>query len=82
MTGDFTAWNTYAIEWRADFVTVSVNGAVIFDNRKSSERIAVPTVPMFSLYADDPGTRQAGAGTESGIPDQVAMYVDWDRYTS
>ncbi|AGL16419.1 BTAD domain-containing putative transcriptional regulator [Actinoplanes sp. N902-109] len=82
VTGDFTAWNTFAIEWRPDFVTVSLNDTVILDTRKAAGHIAIPTVPMF-LYA------QIIAGPDGPVPapnrdtpDQVTMHVDWVRYSS
>jgi len=82
MAGDFTAWNTYAIEWRADFVAVSLNGAVIFDTRKLPTRVAIPTVPMFLYMQIITGPDGSVPATNAETPDQVTMHVDWARYTS
>jgi hypothetical protein len=82
VTGDFTAWNTYAIEWRPDFVTISLNGTVIFDTRKFPARIAIPTVPMFLYMQMIPGPDGPVPAPNSDTPDRVTLHVDWARYTS
>lgn len=82
VTGDFTTWNTYSIEWRADFITVSLNGAVIFDTRKLPAPVSIPTVPMF-LYAQViPGPEGPVPAPNKATPDQVTAHVDSVRYTS
>ena len=81
VTGDFTGWNTYAIEWRAGFVTVSLNGAVVFDTRRLPGRVAIPTVPMFLYVQVIPGPDGPVPGPNRSTPDQVTTYVDWARYT-
>ncbi|GAA3351286.1 hypothetical protein GCM10020358_80450 [Amorphoplanes nipponensis] len=82
VAGDFTAWNTYAIEWRATFVTVSLNGAVIFDTRTLPTRVAIPTVPMFLYVQVIPGPEGPVPAPNPATPDQVTAHVDWARYTS
>jgi DNA-binding SARP family transcriptional activator/beta-glucanase (GH16 family) len=81
VTGDFTGWNTYAIDWRADFVTVSLNGTVIFDTRKSPGQITVPTVPMFLYMQMIPGPAGPVPAPNRDTPDQITMHIDWARYT-
>ncbi|WP_173745317.1 BTAD domain-containing putative transcriptional regulator, partial [Actinoplanes sp. TFC3] len=61
VSGDFTAWNTFAIEWRADFVTVSLNEEIVFDTRTSAVHPVIPSIPMF-LYL------QIIAGPEGSTP--------------
>ncbi|MEV8506230.1 BTAD domain-containing putative transcriptional regulator [Actinoplanes sp. NPDC051475] len=80
--GDFTAWNTYSIEWRADFVTVSLNGAVIFDTRKLPTRVAIPTVPMYLYVQVIPGPEGSVPAPNQETPGRATTYVDWARYTS
>jgi SARP family transcriptional regulator, regulator of embCAB operon len=82
VNGDFTAWNTYSIEWRADFVTFSLNGAVIFDTRKLSGRVTIPSVPMFLYVQVIPGPDGPVPAPNLQTPDQVATHVDWAKYTS
>ena len=80
--GDFTGWNTYSIEWRADFVTVSLNGAVVFDTRKLPARVTIPSVPMFLYVQVIPGPAGSVPAPNLATPDQVTTHVDWARYTS
>ncbi|MEV6596631.1 BTAD domain-containing putative transcriptional regulator [Actinoplanes sp. NPDC051346] len=82
VSGDFTAWNTYSIEWRADFVTVSLNGVVILDTREMSVRVTIPTTPMFLYVQVVPGPEGAVPAPNQETPNQVATYVDWVRYAS
>jgi len=82
VTGDFTAWNTYSMEWRADFVTVALNGAVIFDTRKLGARMVIPTVPMFLYVQIIPGPEGSVPAPNSETPNRVTAYVDWARYTA
>ena len=79
---DFTNWNTFSIEWRADFITVSLNGAVVFDTRTLPARVGIPSVPMY-LYAQMiSGPEGAVPAPNQATPDQVTMHVDWARYAS
>jgi beta-glucanase (GH16 family) len=82
VTGDFTAWNTYAIEWRPDFVTISLNGAVILDTRRLPDPVSIPTVPMFLYVQINPGPEGSIPAPNQETPSQVAAHVDWARYTS
>ena len=82
VTGDFTDWNTYSIEWRPDFVTIFVNGAVILDTRKMPGPVAIPTVPMFLYVQIIPGPEGPVPAPNEDTPSQVAAHVDWARYTS
>ncbi|GAA2860183.1 DNA-binding transcriptional activator of the SARP family [Actinoplanes cyaneus] len=82
VTGDFTTWNTYAIEWRPEFVTISLNGAVILDTRKLPGPVSIPTVPMFLYVQINPGPEGSIPAPNQETPNQVAAHVDWARYTS
>ncbi|WP_436531643.1 BTAD domain-containing putative transcriptional regulator [Actinoplanes sp. HUAS TT8] len=79
--GDFTAWNTFTIEWRADFVTVSVNDAVVFDTRRQPTPTAIPSVPMFLYLQINVGPDGPVPAPGQETPDQVTMHVDWAKYT-
>ncbi|MBL7260287.1 winged helix-turn-helix domain-containing protein [Paractinoplanes lichenicola] len=82
VAGDFTTWNTYAIEWRPGFVTVSLNGAVILDTRKLPGPVRIPTVPMYLYVQINPGPEGSIPAPNQETPSQVAAHVDWARYTS
>ena len=79
-TGDFTGWTTYSIEWRADFVTVSVNGAIILDTRKLPDPVAIPTVPMYLYVQMEAGPDGPIPAPNRQTPNQVTAHVDWVRY--
>jgi beta-glucanase (GH16 family) len=80
--GNFTDWHTYSIEWRADFVTVSLNRTVIFDTRKRPERVVIPSVPMYLYVQMNPGPDGPVPAPNLETPDQVTAHVDWARYKS
>lgn len=82
VAGDFTAWNTYSIEWRADFVTISLNDAIILDTRKLAKPVTIPTVPMYLYVQIEPGPDGPIPAPNPQTPSQVAAHVDWARYTS
>jgi SARP family transcriptional regulator, regulator of embCAB operon len=82
VAGELTAWNTYAIEWRADFVTVSLNGTVVFDSRKLPGPMAIPTVPMYLYVQVIPGPEGPVPAPNAETPTNVTAHVDWARYTS
>jgi hypothetical protein len=82
VTGDFTAWNTFTIEWRPEFVTVSLNDAVVFDTRKQPTRPVIPSVPMYLYLQIIAGPDGPVPAPNPGTPDQVTMHVDWARYTN
>ena len=81
VTGDFTTWNTYAIEWRADFVTISLNQKIIFDTRGANSRAPIPSVPMYLYVQLVPGPDGPVPAPNQDTPSQVVAHVDLTRYT-
>jgi hypothetical protein len=82
VSGDFTDWNTYSVEWRADFVTISLNGEVILDTRKLAKPVTIPTVPMYLYVQIEPGPDGPVPAPNRQTPSQLTARVDWARYTS
>ncbi|AGZ41045.1 SARP family transcriptional regulator [Actinoplanes friuliensis DSM 7358] len=82
VAGDFTDWNTFSIEWRADFVAISLNGVVVLDTRKLPGPVSIPTVPMFLYVQIIPGPEGPVPAPNQETPSRVAAHVDWARYTS
>jgi hypothetical protein len=82
VAGDFAAWNTYSIEWRADFISVSLNDEVIFDTRNPPIQVTIPSVPMFLYVQVIPGPDGPVPAPNKATPDQVTAHVDWARYKS
>jgi len=81
VTGDYAAWHTYAVEWRAGSVKMSIDGVVYYDSTTSSRRPAIPDTPMQLAIQQEPGpfgTKWVPA-PDSSTPDQVVMHIDWVR---
>ncbi|MBN1172979.1 MAG: family 16 glycosylhydrolase, partial [Micromonosporaceae bacterium] len=82
VAGDFTAWATYSIEWRADFVVVSLNGAPIIDTRELADAVNIPTVPMYLYIQVVPGPDGPVPSVTPETPEEVVTHVDWVRYSA
>ena len=80
-TGDFTAWHTYAVEWRPTFVKMSIDGRVYYDSTRSTHHPAIPTGPMQLAIQQEPGPfgHDWVPAPGSGTPAQVVMHIDWVR---
>jgi endo-1,3-1,4-beta-glycanase ExoK len=80
-SGDFTAWHTYAVEWRPTFVTMSIDGRVYYDSAKSARHPAIPTGPMQLAIQQEPGPfgHNWVPAPNGSTPDQVVMHIDWVR---
>jgi beta-glucanase (GH16 family) len=79
--GDFTAWHTYAVEWRAGYVKMSIDGRVYYDSTTSAHRPAIPNGRMQLAIQQEPGPfgRNWVPAPDGSTPDQVVMHVDWVR---
>jgi hypothetical protein len=80
VTGDFTAWHTFTIEWRATFVKLSLDGKIYYDSTRSTNKPVIPHAPLhlYMQVAVGPtaGVPAAGAST----PAHVVSHVDWVRF--
>jgi hypothetical protein len=81
VSGDYTTWNTYAVEWRRDFATVSLNGKVIFDTRRSAPRARIPSTPMYLYVQLVPGPDGPVPAPNQDTPTQVVAHVDWVKHS-
>ncbi len=79
--GDFTDWATYRIDWRADYLRVSVDGRTLLDTRTAHDQVIVPSHPMYLYLQQRPGPSGATPGPGRETPDRVVMHIDWLRYT-
>ncbi len=77
VTGDFTAWHTYTIEWRATYVRLSLDGKVFYDSTKSTASPVIPHVPEH-LYMQSPiGPDGNVPAPNANTPAHVVMHFDW-----
>jgi SARP family transcriptional regulator, regulator of embCAB operon len=80
--GDLTAWNTYSVEWRPKFVTISLNDMVVFDTRKIGARMRIPSVPMYLYIQVVPGPDGPVPAPDQSTPSQVVTHIGWATYAS
>lgn len=79
--GDFTNWATYQVEWREDFVRISVDGDVIFDSATSGRPVKIPSTPMYLYVQLVPGPDAPVPAPDTDTPSQVTIHVDWASYS-
>ncbi|MDQ1295022.1 MAG: family transcriptional regulator, regulator of embCAB operon [Actinomycetota bacterium] len=77
---DLTGWNTYSLEWRPDFLKISLNDLVILDTRKMSNDPKIPSTPMFFYMQLETGPSDSVPAANEETPDQVVMHVEWVKY--
>jgi hypothetical protein len=77
--GDFTAWHTYTIEWRATFVKMYVDDRLTYDSATSPIPVTLPTQPMHLYFQQAVGPDDGVPKADAGTPSQVIVHVDWAR---
>jgi endo-1,3-1,4-beta-glycanase ExoK len=77
LTGDFTGWHTYTVEWRATYIKVQVDQTLIYDSTKSKVKVVIPSGPMHLYLQQEAGPQDGIAAPDASTPDQVTMHVDW-----
>jgi SARP family transcriptional regulator, regulator of embCAB operon len=77
VTGDFTAWHTYTIEWRATFVRLSLDGKVYYDSTKSTAKPVIPHVPLHLYTQVAVGPSDDVPAPNASTPAHVIMHYDW-----
>jgi beta-glucanase (GH16 family) len=78
--GDFTAWHTYTVEWRATFVKMYLDDQLVYDSAASATPVVIPKVPMHLFIQQTPGpTANDVPAPGASTPAQVVMHVDWAR---
>ena len=82
LLGDFTRWHVYTVDWEPTYVSIAVDGTVVYDTRHSSQNPVIPSKPMHLVIQQEPGPF-GGANwivpPNSSTPDDVVVHVDWVR---
>jgi beta-glucanase (GH16 family) len=77
VTGDFTQWHTFAIEWLPDRITWYVDGVKKYEN---TDKAAIPTKPMHLTIQLDMGPKANWIDApDETTPEEVGLEVDWVR---
>jgi len=77
ISGDFTQWHDYAVEWEPDHVTVYVDGEPVFTTVNAA---AIPRTPMHLCIQQDVGPLPGGLPPpDASTPAAVTMHVAWVR---
>jgi beta-glucanase (GH16 family) len=77
VTGDFTQWHTYAVDWQPDSITVYLDGEQVYRNTNPA---AIPHGPMHLAIQLDVGPQGTWIpAPDATTPDAVSLYVDWVR---
>jgi SARP family transcriptional regulator, regulator of embCAB operon len=78
LDGDFTQWHVYTFEWRAGFIKIQVDGAVIYDSTRTVG-VVIPSGPMHLYMQQTIGPTGGVPPPNAQTPDEVVMHVDWVR---
>ncbi len=76
LTGDFTAWHLYTVEWRAAYVRMWVDGTLFYDS-STQPGVVPPSVPMHIYLQEVPGPGDGVPPANAQTPASVTMHVDW-----
>jgi hypothetical protein len=82
LSGDFTAWHTYTVEWRAGSVKMWIDSRQVYNSATSKTPLTVPSKPMHLVLQQDKGPAEGIPAANSSTPAQVIMHIDWVRYYS
>jgi beta-glucanase (GH16 family) len=84
VTGDYTAWHTYAVQWRSGSVKMLIDDVVYYDSSTSSKHPDIPQTPMHLAIQQEPGPFGDNwvPPPDASTPDQVTMHIDWVRIYS
>jgi hypothetical protein len=81
LTGDFTAWHVYTVDWRATYVKISVDGKLIYDSTTDPARPAIPSKPMHLVVQVDKGPTADIPAANASTPAQVIEHIDWVHFS-
>ncbi|MEQ3554569.1 glycoside hydrolase family 16 protein [Pseudonocardia nematodicida] len=78
ITGDFTEWHTYAVEWLDDRVVFYIDGEEVF---RTMDPAAIPPRPMHLAMQTDIGPYGNDwiPPLDATSPDEIEFQVDWVR---
>jgi hypothetical protein len=80
--GNFAAWHVYAVEWRATFVRISIDGKTVFDSRQNAPGLAIPHTPQHLFMQQEIGPSGNVSAPNADTPGTVIMHVDWVTYAA
>jgi hypothetical protein len=81
LSGDFTAWHVYTVDWRASYVKVYVDSTLIYDSTASASAPTIPHTPMHLAIQQDKGPGDGIPAANSTTPAQVVMHIDWVHFS-
>ncbi len=78
VTGDFTQWHTFAVEWTPDHIIGYLDGVEFYRNE---DKDANPPGPMHFVLQQDIGPYGTNwiPAPDANTPDEVTFEVDWVR---
>jgi len=79
LSGDFTGWHTYTVEWRETYVKMHVDDQLLYDSTTSGTSVVLPRVPLHLYVQQVVGPKDGVPAPNAGTPDQVTMHIDWVR---
>jgi beta-glucanase (GH16 family) len=79
-TGDFTAWHTYTVEWRAGYVRLSIDGKRYYDSTRSAGKPVIPQTPMHLYIQVAVGPGGGVPAPDATTPAHVVAHFDWVRF--
>jgi beta-glucanase (GH16 family) len=82
LTGDYTQWHVYAVDWQPTYVKYSIDGQTVYDTRFSAKKPGIPKTPMHLVMQQEPGPFGAPGwipAPDASTPDRVTVHVDWVR---
>jgi hypothetical protein len=77
ISGDFTRWHTYAVDWAPDHLTVYVDGEEVY---RATDPAMIPRTPMHLCLQQDVGPLTTALPAPDPTDTRVlTMHVDWVR---
>lgn len=78
VTGDFTEWHTFAVDWLPDRITYWIDGIAVWSVQRDPDpaKNVVPNTAFRLALQNDQGC-QGGCRRDESTPATVTMYVDW-----
>jgi endo-1,3-1,4-beta-glycanase ExoK len=80
LTGDYTQWHVYAVDWQPTYVKMSIDGQTTYDSRYSKQHPTIPSTPMHLVVQQEPGPFGGSnwiVAPNPSTPDDVVEHVDW-----
>jgi beta-glucanase (GH16 family) len=78
--GDFSKWHVYTVDWQPTYVSMAIDGTVVYDTRQSTRQPVIPSTPMHLVIQQEPGPFGGAnwiVAPNSSTPNDVTVHVDW-----